>query len=115
MSFATLLINTCIIQVNTPVANDDYGNPVEAWSDESTVDCRIMAGVQGGNINAGREIKVGAETVQAEYLLFLESTVTITEQHRVVIDGVTYDVLLVDDRQNGTSVHHKECWLRTVR
>jgi len=116
MSFATLLINTCTIQVNTPVAFDAYGNPIEAWSNE-TVDepCRIMAGVSGGNLNAGREFKVGAEVVQADYMLYLESTATITEQHRVVLGVTTYHVLLVDNRQNGTGVHHKEVWLRTVR
>lgn len=73
-----------------------------------------MAGVQGGNVNAGREIKVGAEVVQAEYLLYIED-VDITEQDRVVLDGVTYDVLLVDERQDGVGIHHKECWLRAVR
>jgi len=41
------------------------------------------------------------------------------EQDRVqiVIDAVTvtFEILLVQNRQNGVGDHHKECLLRTVR
>lgn len=108
MSFTNLLINTCTVRRNTPGAQDNYGNPAESWGDYlSDQACRLMAG-------SGREVKVGAEVVIAEYKLFI-ADVDITEQDRVVIDSITYEVLLVADKQNGTSNHHKECLMRTVR
>ena len=64
--------------------------------------------------STGREIKVGAEIVIADYKLFL-SDVDITEQDRVVIGGLTYEVLLVQDYEDHTSSHHKQCWMRISR
>jgi len=98
---------------------DAYGQPVKGWvvvpelSDEP---CRLMAG-------SGREIVVGAEVVIADYKLFL-GDVTITEQDRVnvcVKDPAgawvytLYEILLVNNVQDGVDSHHKECYLRAVR
>ncbi len=108
MSFASLLINTCTVQRNTPGAGNDYGWPAESWADHlPDIDCRIMP-------LEGVELRIGAEVVIAEYKLFLND-VDITEQDRVVLDSITYEVLLVKDIQNGVSDHHKECMLRAVR
>lgn len=108
MGFEDLLINTCTVRRYTEGAQDDYGNPAEVWADH-LVDqaCRLMA-------TNGREIKVGAEVVIADYKLFI-ADVDITEQDRVVVDSVTYEVLLVADRQDGDNTHHKECYMRAVR
>jgi hypothetical protein len=62
----------------------------------------------------GREILIGAEVVIADYTLFIDD-IDITEQDRVIIGSVTYEVLLVGTRQDSTSGHHKECFMRTVR
>jgi len=113
MSFATLLINGCTIKRFTEGLPDDYGNPVKTWEPPIHTDepCRLST-------PTGREIKVGAEVVVADYLLFL-GDIDITEQDRVfmVVDGVTvpYEVLLVARRQNGIGEHHVEAYLRTVR
>ena len=108
MSFASLLINTCIVQRNTPGVADSYGQPTASWADHLTDEaCRLMA-------TTGREVAVGAEVVIADYKLFL-GDVDITEQDRVIINSVTYEVLLVGNRQNGTGSHHKECFMRAVR
>lgn len=108
MSYASLLINTCDVMRNTPGVADDYGQPTASWAvhldDEP---CRLQAGT-------GKEITIGAEVVIADYKLFL-GDVDITEQDRVVIDGVTYGILLVTDKQDSASSHHKECFMRTVR
>jgi len=108
LSFATLLINLCTTQRNTPGAQDAYGQPTAGWAnhlvDES---CRIMG-------TSGREIKVGAEVVVADYKLFL-ADVDVTEQDRVVLGGITYEMILVQRIQNGTGGHHRECYLRVVR
>ncbi len=108
MSYSSLLINTCTVQRYTEGAKDNYGNPALTWAnhlaDES---CRLMA-------SGGRELKVGTELVIADYKLFL-GDVDITEQDRVVIGAVTYEVLLIEDRQDSTASHHKECMMRVSR
>lgn len=108
MSFDDLLINTCTVRRYTEGAAGDYGTPAKTWTDHLTDQaCRLMA-------TNGRETKVGAEVVIADYKLFI-ADVDITEQDRVVIDSTTYEVLLVADRQDSDDVHHKECYLRVVR
>ena len=109
MSYATLLINTCTVQRNTPPGGGDaYGRPTPGWADHLPNEpCRLMAG-------AGRELTIGAEVVIADYKLFI-GDVDITEQDRVVIGATTYEVLLVTDKQDGVGSHHKECFMRTVR
>ncbi len=108
MSYTSLLINTCTVQRNTAGAQGAYGTPADTWADHLTDEaCRLMAG-------AGKEVTVGAEVVIADYKLFL-GDVDITEQDRVVIGAITYEVLLVTDKQDGSGSHHKECFMRAVR
>lgn len=108
MAYADLLINTATIQRHTVTGTDEYGQPVYNWANHLPDEpCRLMDA-------GGREIKVGAEVVIADYKLFLRD-VDITEQDRVVIDTITYEVLLVELRQNGVGGHHKECYLKVVR
>ncbi len=108
MAFADLLINTCTVRRYTTGAADAYGTPAQTWADHLTDQaCRLMAGT-------GREVMVGAEVVIADYKLFIQD-VDITEQDRVIVDGVTYEVLLVSDRQDSIGRHHKACYMRTVR
>lgn len=108
MSYSSLLINTCTVQRFTEGTLDDYGIPSKTWIDHLTDEpCRLMA-------SSGREIKVGAEVVIADYKLFL-GDVDIIEQDRVIIGSITYEVLLVADRQDGVGSHHKECFMRAVR
>jgi len=108
MSYTSLLIQTCKIEYFTEGLPDDYGNPALAWHDRYTdEDCRLVA-------SAGREIKVGAEIVVADYKLFL-GDITITERDRITIDGNVYEVLLVQDYADSLASHHKQCWLRISR
>lgn len=97
-------------------AIDDYGLPVKDWDyvhELGDVRCRIEPA-------KGKEVLVGAEVVVADYKLFMLDVI-ITEQDKVdvywgTIDGwKEYEILLVEDMQDGTDSHHKECWLRTVR
>ena len=106
MSYTDLLIDSCTVQVFTDGAQDAYGNPAKTWTSTSQA-CRLMH-------TTGVELKIGAEVVIADYKLFL-GDVTITEQSRVEVSSVDYEVLLVSDRQNGVGSHHKECLMRTVR
>ena len=108
MSFTSLLTNTCTTQRFTEGVADSYGNPALTWADHLVDEaCRLMA-------TSGRELKVGAELVVADYKLFL-GDVDITEQDRVIISGITYEVLLVEDKQDSTTSHHKECHMRVSR
>ena len=107
MSYTSLLIETCTIQRFTEGVIDDYGNPTLTWADHLTEACRL-------NANKGRELKFGAEIVVADYRLFL-GDVDITEQDRVVLDGKTYEVLLVEEDADSIADHHKQVWMRIAR
>lgn len=112
MGFVDLLIHTCTTKRFAEGAAGDYGAPTKTWSDNLVNQaCRLEA--PAGAIG-GREVNVGAEVVVADHRLFIEN-VDITEQDLVVIGGITYEVLLVEDFCDSTSVHHKRCWLRVVR
>ena len=103
------MINTCTVQRYTEGGVDDYGIPTPIW-DLAYLEnepCRLTSG-------SGREIKVGAEVVIADYKLFL-GDVNITEQDRVVIGAITYEILLVQNYADHIDDHHKQCWMRVVR
>ncbi len=108
MSYTSLLIDTCTIQRFTEGVADAYGNPTLVWADHLVDEsCRLTTA-------KGRELKIGAEIVVADYKLFVES-IDITEQDRVVLDGNTYEILLVEDYADDSSNHHKQIWLRISR
>ena len=110
MTFASLLIHICTIQRYTEsLPPDGYGNPVLTWDLTYIEDepCRLTTA-------KGRELKIGAEIVVADYKLFIDS-VDITEQDRVVISGLTYEILLVEDYADDSVSHHKQVWLRISR
>jgi len=112
LSYTSLLIHTCKTQRFTEGAADAYGTPVKTWADNLTdQDCRLEA---SGSMAAGREIKVGAEVVVADNRLYI-GVVDITEQDRVVIDSITYEVLLVESFADSSASQHKRCWLKVVR
>jgi len=108
MSYTSLLINTCTTERFTSTTEDDYGAPVKVWEDNLVDEpCRLVSGT-------GREVTVGAQVVIAEYTLFLGDC-DVTEQDRVTVDEIVYEILLVTNRQDGVNSHHKECLLRCVR
>jgi len=108
MTFENLLINTCDVEHFTEGIVSDYGIPAKTWTptyeDEP---CRHVHG-------KGTEIKVGQEVVIAYDELFV-GDIAITEQDRVIIDTVTYQVLAVVVRQDDRGTHHKHCFLEVVR
>jgi len=108
MSYALLLIDTGTIQRFTEGVIDAYGNPTLTWADHLVDEpCRLVSA-------KGRELKVGAELVIADYKLFVNS-IDVTEQDRVVIGGNTYEILLVEDYADSSTSHHKQIWLRISR
>lgn len=111
MSYTSLLINTCTVLADTGTVTGAYGVITPDWTvvaELDGIDCRLMA-------MGGREIVVGTEVVVANYKLFIENTVAITERNRVRVGANDYEVLMVENRQNGLSAHHKECLMRIAR
>lgn len=114
MALTDLLFQTCTIKRHSVDRYDDYGNPEYLWSNYLTnVPCRV-------NSSGGREVKVGAEVMLADYELFLSKDsdgyeADITEQDVIVVDGVAYQVLLVEAFHQRDSYHHKKAFLRLVR
>ncbi len=115
MTFASLLVDTCTTQRSTEGARDAAGAPAKTWADNLVDEpCRFQSGLGRGISRAGMEVRVGAKVVIADYLFFI-GDVDITEQDRVVSGGVTYEVILVADKQDGVDSHHKECLIKAVR
>ena len=113
MSYSSLLIDTCDVQRNTQGVQDAYGRPADSWDDYlEGQPCRW----EGFSpfAGAGHEVYVNAKLVVADSQIFVND-IDITEQDRVVVDSITYEVLMVTLRQDGTGNHHKQCLLRTVR
>ena len=108
MTFANLLIDTCDIQRFTEGAIDDYGQPSKTWETlHEDEPCRHVSG-------KGREVKIGQEVVIIYDELFV-GDIDITEQDRVVIDTVTYQIVAVVFRKDGIGSHHKQCYLEVVK
>jgi len=108
MAFETLLINTCDIERFTEGVVDSYGTPGKIWAVEhGNEPCRHVSG-------KGREVRIGQEVVIVYDQLFV-GDIDITEQDRVVIDTVTYQILAVVFRQDGFGAHHKQCYLEMVK
>ena len=108
MSYISLLIDTCTIQRYSEGIADGYGNPTLTWADHLVDEaCRLVAA-------PGKELKVGAEIVVADYKLFV-GDIDITERDRIVIGALTYEVLLFQNYADDTANHHKQCWLRISR
>ncbi|KKM15251.1 hypothetical protein LCGC14_1697900 [marine sediment metagenome] len=108
MSYIDLLISTCTIRRFAEGVADTYGVLAKTWSDHLLLQaCRLMD-------MKGREVKIGAEVVVAEFMLFL-GDVDVTERDRVLLDGFTYEVVMVNVKQNGVGLHHKECLMVRIR
>ena len=112
MSYTSLLISTCTVERYTAGAADAYGAPVRTWADHLTDQaCRLSVPTTR---DQSREVVVGAEVVLADYKLFMQD-VDVTEQDRILLAAITYEILLVQRRSDGAVGHHKELFLRVVR
>jgi len=115
MSYTSLLVNSAsVYRYPAGGAIDDYGVPAKIFAIVpalSDIPCRIQSA-------KGREVLVGAEVVIADYKLFL-GDVILSEQDKVNVywksDWYEYEILMVENKQDGVNSHHKECYLRIVR
>lgn len=79
---------TAIIQAKTITA-DGGGGGTSAWTASGTVACHLSPLPPDQNPEPSMGGRISAE---ADRVLTLPANTTITEQHRVVIDNVTYSV-----------------------
>ena len=108
MTYENLLIHTCDIERFTEGAQDDYGIPAKTWATEHADEpCRLVSG-------RPVEIRVGQEVVIVSDQLFV-GDIDVTEQDRVIIDTVTYQILSVVFREDNHGAHHKELFLEVVK
>ena len=61
----------------------------------------------------GKQIQRGTEIVPITEMLFMLD-IDVTEHDRVIVDGVTYEILFVATRQDGSVGHHLELDLTRV-
>lgn len=118
MPFASRLIHTCTIQVNTPTQHSS-GAETENWSDESTdVPCRLIDGRGFKPMeNVGRQ-------VQFDKILLLNNDATMSIGRRVkdvqdadgnTVDAGPFETINVSKRyRKGPSAHHIAVELRRV-
>ena len=115
MTFDSLLINECDIQEFTVApAPDDYGQPIKTWQIKDVdgvlyddIPCRYVSG-------KGTEIKVGQEVVIIYDELYV-GDIEVTEQDRVILNTLTYQIVSVVPRQDGIGSHHKHLFLEIVK
>lgn len=117
MSYSSLLIHLAsVYRYSSGGTPDGYGMPAKMFEVVPALEeipCRIQSA-------KGREVLVGAELVVADYKLFL-GDVILSEQDTVKVFWGTaeawyeYEILMVEDKQDGLFSHHKECYLRIVR
>ena len=112
MSFNSLLIHECTIQVRSKTIND-FREPVYTWADSETgVLCRYSS--PSGRL---KRLESG-EYIEDMPKLFLKSTQSISETDNRIVGTTsfsgTYQIMKVNNRYNGSGLHHKECDLRVA-
>lgn len=109
MSFEDFLNQSGALERFTEGAADGYGHKPKTWAPlASAVPCRLSG------LSKGQEFKVGSETVLSTHVLFLEPR-DVTERDRWVLEGRTYNILLVRPIREVSGVHHLELDLELVR
>ena len=114
MSIESFFKDTCTFQLNTPAQNADSGQWVESWANVAlltNLKCRLEP-ISGGLLASPTKVYE-----DATHTLFMRKpaapTIT-TKDHRVVISGNTYTILLVQDLSDDKEVHHLELVLSLV-
>ena len=116
MSLLDMLQHRCTIQTYVATTTDGAGKPSGTWTETYTgVPCKL----QGAG--KGVENVVRVETVNADFVLFLQASTTISERDRVssrltregvsVYGDETFHVISV----RPVGVHHKVAYLELVR
>lgn len=109
MSLATLMSRAVTI-VTPTTRTDDYGDTQSEWVGAATV---VTVGwlAQSSSV----EDLDGRNGTSTQYSLTLPAGTTITNKHRVIIDGVTYEVAAAPIKAHTPAgEHHVEAQLEVV-
>jgi len=113
MSIESFFKDTCTFQLNTPAQNATSGQWEDSWANVAlltNLKCRIEP--IGGGLMA-TPTKIYEDATHTLFLRKYATTIT-TKDHRVVISGNTYTILLVQDLSDDKNVHHLELVLSRV-
>jgi len=113
VSFNSLLKDTCTFQLNTPAQNATSGQWEDSWANVAlltALKCRLEP-IGGGLM--GTPTKVYEDATHTLFLRKYATAIT-TKDHRVVISGNTYTILLVQDLSDDKESHHLELVLSLV-
>lgn len=108
MAFANLLNKTCIIQTLTTARDATSFGPTRTYANRySGVACRLD-GATGSKFRGDSRIQD-----RASHRLFMPLGYQVKATDRVIVEGVSYDVLSVTDA--GGHGHHTELYLEVVQ
>lgn len=107
MSFSNLLIHIIEIWRNTPVTNDNAGNPKVNYMKLNTVSGRLEE-------LSGKLFLVDGIQVVSNHILYLPSGTDIKELDHVIYNGQTYKVIFPRHLDNGIGPDHIEVDLMKV-
>lgn len=108
MSLTTLLAQIATVITMGSTGHDAYNNPTFGETSRADYPCRIQE-------TAATEIVIGRDTVVSDLILFLPPEAVISAVDRVVVDGVTYEVLGTPNPVwGGTGLDHIEAHVRVV-
>ena len=85
MSFLKLLTMSAAVTRKTNVTRDGSGNTLQSSATAETVVCLIQA-------ETGKELIDGREQAVNTYRGFFPQSTTLTEQDRITVSGVVYEV-----------------------
>jgi hypothetical protein len=105
--FDTLLDKTCtVMQIDPAGGKDDRGVASQALVPVfSNIACRIST------LGFGKESKIEKGAAVSRYQIFMR-VIAITEHHRIILEGVTYNVL--DVKNPAGMNHHLEILVEKV-
>jgi len=103
MSILSLLTQTATIKRGTDTATKEYGLPVKTWATSSTVACLL-------DESGGKEFIWKTRSVRSDATLYLPYGTDITEQDRVVVDSINYEVGPIVDPANQHSHLEAQIW-----
>jgi len=109
MSFDSLLIHTCDIELKTDT-QDAAGQMIASWAVAlNDAKCRIEP-VGGGRSDLPE--KIFQETTHTLYMRKPAAVTIAIENHRIDVGGVKYTILLVREINKSGGVSHLELFLK---
>jgi hypothetical protein len=106
--FESLLTHTAIIETKT-FTEDAAGQPIENWATAvSGIKCRLDAADRPGLVEDPTYVYN-----RATHILYMreQSIVLDTRTHRIDVDGIKYEILLISKLYDSNVVHHLELLL----